>query len=87
MFVWGRNTYGELGLGEGSPQQVHVPTEVACLQGVDKVVCVCVRVCVCVCVCVCVTCTYEIGCKFFLYNNIIRTSLCFCRLSVDLNII
>ena len=129
MFVWGRNTYGELGLGEGSPQQVHVPTEVACLRGVDKVdgvcvcvcvfcvcaracmccvcvcvcsvccgcvcacvcsvccvrayVCVCVCVCVSVCVCVCIACTYVHEIVIFH----LCTSLCFCRLSVGLNII
>jgi alpha-tubulin suppressor-like RCC1 family protein len=39
VFVWGRNTYGELGLGRGSPDTVHVPNEVGCLQGVVKVFC------------------------------------------------
>ena len=39
MFVFGRNKYGELGLGHGSSQSVAVPTPIHSLSGIVKVAC------------------------------------------------
>ena len=39
MFVFGRNKYGELGLGHGSSQAVTVPTPIHSLNGIVKVAC------------------------------------------------
>ena len=39
VFVFGRNKYGELGLGHGSSQSVAVPTPIHSLSGIVKVAC------------------------------------------------
>ena len=39
VFVFGRNKYGELGLGNSSSQAVTIPTPIHGLTGVDKVAC------------------------------------------------
>ena len=39
VFVFGRNKYGEVGLGHGSSQSVAVPTPIHSLSGIVKVAC------------------------------------------------
>ena len=39
MFVFGRNKYGELGLGHSSAQTVTIPTPIHSLSGIVKVAC------------------------------------------------
>ena len=39
VFVFGRNKYGELGLGHSSSQVVTVPTPIHCLTDIAKVAC------------------------------------------------